>query len=28
MKAIEIITEVNNGNFKRNLNEILNALKQ
>ena len=28
MKAIEIITEVNNGNFKRNRNEILKAIKQ
>jgi len=28
MKAIEIITEVNNGNFKRNRNEILSAIKQ
>jgi len=28
MKEIEIITEVNNGNFKRNRNEILNAIKQ
>jgi hypothetical protein len=28
MKAVEIITEVKNGNFKRNRNEILNAIKQ
>jgi len=28
MKSIEIITQVNNGNFKRNRNEILKAIKQ
>jgi hypothetical protein len=28
MKSIEIITKVNNGNFKRNRNEILKAIKQ
>jgi hypothetical protein len=28
MKAVEIITKVNNGNFKRNQNEILKAIKQ
>jgi hypothetical protein len=28
MKSIEIITQVHNGNFKRNRNEILKAIKQ
>ena len=28
MKSIEIITKVHNGNFKRNRNDILNAIKQ